>query len=716
MKLKLGLFQTFLLPVAAIIFSVAVALSPNPAIAQWHSDSTTNTPVCTATNIQSNPKACSDAANGIIVVWEDLRSGSSSDIYAQRLDADGKPKWTVNGIGVCTNSSDQKGPIIASDENGGAYVVWEDARTLTNGIDLYAQHINADGTLSYPAGGSAVCTSIRDQHVTHMASDEQGGAYVVWEDDRNSTSGSRPDVYANRLTTAGVQWGATGKVVNNQTSQQHRPRVCADGTGGCYVAWENNATVPTSIYAQRFDATGALKWTSPNGILVYKGANSTPNAQASKNVDIRRDGNELMIAWEVTNASSSNGQDIVANRLRNDSTKLWFSPAEITGEWYGNQTNPIIYSDDSAGTAPSTNKGLMVVFNDYQDDIAPNNYQEDLVMVRMLPDGAARMPSYSNGFFNICKKPRGQVGFKVVKVEDGKLLVVWNDSRHGATDTSIYAQCVDRTIKRYFPTAGTTNQWGLPVSVSSSYLSKQVTIAPRTNGAIAAWADYRNGNYDIYAQLIFKDGSLPVELADFRATSNRAGEVDVSWQTATEQSNAGFELQRRTIADGEDNAYNVLTSYVDNASLIGNGTTSTEHNYSFSDRNVQPGIYEYRLIDVAFDGTRHAYEPKRVDTRYVAASTWSIGAIRPNPATDRIQLPVTLPVEALVDVTLFDVTGREVAHPVANQLLSAGERSLDLAGLSLPSGSYGIHMIALDPASGAVLWQSGNSPMMQILH
>src|SRR5207253_10432846 len=123
------------------------------------------------------------------------------------------------------------------------------------------------------------------------------------------------------------------------------------------------------------------------------------------------------------------------------------------------------------------------------------------------------------------------------------VLAVWNDARG---DSSIFAQRVDRYGKRYFPTMGTTSRLGQAICYRGTQ-SKQVTLAPRTNGAIAAWTDYRNGNADIYAQLIFKDGSLPIELASFTATPTRHGDVDIRWETANEHACAGFELQRRTI-------------------------------------------------------------------------------------------------------------------------------------------------------------------------
>src|ERR1044071_2310941 len=94
-----------------------------PASAQWYSDSTTNTPVCTATGTQDYPKACTDGSDGVIVAWEDTRNGTGYRVYAQRLDKNGKALWTTNGIATAPKGNiSQRFPVIASDNKGGAYI------------------------------------------------------------------------------------------------------------------------------------------------------------------------------------------------------------------------------------------------------------------------------------------------------------------------------------------------------------------------------------------------------------------------------------------------------------------------------------------------------------------------------------------------------------------------------------------------------------------
>src|SRR5665213_52042 len=161
------LLQVFILLISCFIFS-------SSAEAQWTSDSTTNTPVCTLAGSQHNsPQLCTDDSDGAIIVWQDTRN-TSMNIYAQRLDASGHARWTANGIRLATpsgNNAIQGKPVIASDGSGGAYVVWEDLRNNTNGIDLYGQHIRADGTLLGSASGIAVCVASGDQINPVISSD-----------------------------------------------------------------------------------------------------------------------------------------------------------------------------------------------------------------------------------------------------------------------------------------------------------------------------------------------------------------------------------------------------------------------------------------------------------------------------------------------------------------------------------------------------------------
>ena len=54
-----------------------------------------------ATNGTPNLLFVSDGAGGAVITWTDVRPGGVG-IYAQRVDASGTVQWTVNGAPICT--------------------------------------------------------------------------------------------------------------------------------------------------------------------------------------------------------------------------------------------------------------------------------------------------------------------------------------------------------------------------------------------------------------------------------------------------------------------------------------------------------------------------------------------------------------------------------------------------------------------------------------
>ncbi len=682
---------------------VCSLLASSAANAQWHSDSTTNTPICTAGGTQQGLHTCSDGAEGLLAVWEDYRSNEGWDIWAQRLDANGNPLWGVNGAPVCRlPASDQRVPLIASDGAGGAFIVWEDYRTVANGVDLYAQRLQSNGVRVWDTSGVKVCAAIRDQNNASLCSDGNGNAFVAWEDNRATSSPTRPDIYMNKLTSSGVAWGTTGLLEINQSSQQKAPKLCDDGNGGCLLAWQSSSTIPQSIWAARITSAGAIMW-STQGIQVYKGGSNT---NISKNVDLRRDGSQFLIAWEE---STSTGQEIRANRLNLDSSKVWYNPADVTWSYPGDQTNPKIFSDDSVGEAPFNTAGVFVLFE--------NNFgSKSIAMVRVLPNGSDLVPHAGTHYFTVCDVTGGQAMPAGAKVDNGTLLAAWDDARNGSGDSNVYAQEMDIVPRRYFPTVGTNSTWGKPIRYSTTSQTRNVSLVPRTGGAIAAWEDNRNGNYDIYAQLIFKNGTLPVEMTHFTATA-RGAHVDLNWQTASEQGNAGFIIERKESTNGS--LFQAVQSYSTNEALRGHGPTSVTHDYDATDYPPRAGSYDYRIVDVSLSGARTEHPAEHVELGLAVLGGYALMQNQPNPVLDHTTIGFSLEQSAIVDLSVMDILGRVVARPLAHQFFTAGTHStgIDLtqAGERLATGTYLYRMIATDPVTGSIVWQNAKAMSMQIV-
>ncbi|MBA3680788.1 MAG: T9SS type A sorting domain-containing protein [Bacteroidetes bacterium] len=225
--------------------------------------------VCNNASTQQS-SAIIDAGNGsAIITWEDFRAGNY-DIYAQKIDSSGNVLWTANGVAVCSKTNHQKNPKITADNNGGAIIVWEDS--VNNFWDIYAQRINASGVIVWTTNGVAICNVPNAQINPKIDSDDAGGAILTWQDKRNNTD---YDIYAQRIDGNGlVLWPANGVAVSTAINTQSNPRIEPDGNNGALIGWiDKRNAIDYNIYAQHISDIGIAQWTS-NGILICGAANN----------------------------------------------------------------------------------------------------------------------------------------------------------------------------------------------------------------------------------------------------------------------------------------------------------------------------------------------------------------------------------------------------------------------------------------------------------
>jgi hypothetical protein len=669
---------------------------------QWHSDSTKNTVVCNAPSQQAYPKVCSDGTNGCFVVWQDSRHNGYGQIYIQKYDADGKAKWDSNGVRVCSTGFVQRGPIIASDGNGGAYVVWQDDRNPTTKPDLYSQHFLSDGSKTYGAFAKSIAKVVENssdaggQKNWTMIPDGLGNAYVAWEDSRLAITpeSSRPDIYMTRLWPGGVRAPDTGVSVHNAPARQTEPYLIRDTLNRCFMAFSTNYTVaPYGIAVTQIDTSLNILWGgsgTPN--VIYRNPNFTQNSARPRVVKYA---GMYYMAWEELQSTGSAGWDILAQKLSNTGVPVWFLPATMTPSLSGDQVKATPNTDFAGG--------MQVIYENYQGN-------KNISSSRVLANGASTKPASPNHIYNVCDLTNDQRNPMAVPTEKG-MLVFWEDTRKSADNASIFAQVIDTMPSRLYPVAG--SRWGFPVStdVGPTFSNKdQMDIAPRENGAIVVWRDSRNynaTNNDIYMQLVFKNSTLPIELADFRLTRQLANAVRIDWQTAMEKDNAGFEIERRLIT-GEVHDFEVIASYKNVSSLQGANSSSTLRNYSYLDIPSASGKYEYRLVDFSLDGERTSHAIKEIELGQSSATNdWVLVAASPNPFRGRTSVSFIAPRTAVVDLQVIDQLGRVVASPLKNSIVSNGAHTVAINASELgASGTYYYYLTARNAETGEVIFSA----------
>jgi hypothetical protein len=285
--------------------------------AQWTADGVS---VCSNTITQNRPQIISDGAGGAIVVWEDLRNNiNANDIYAQRINANGVAQWTVNGIPVCTATAGQNRPMIVTDGAGGAIITWYDNR---GGVipNIYAQRINQNGVPQWTLNGVPLCPATVNQVDPKIVADGSGGAIIMWIDNR--TTINENDVYAQRITPSGIlKWSTSGLAVCALYRRQQIASIVPDGNGGAIIAWtDDRDTISTprnsDIYIQRIDSSGNRLWTS-DGVPISIGPGDQMNPRMLSNGD-----GSVFIAWNDSRNGSSN-RDIYAQRVGPSGSIVW---------------------------------------------------------------------------------------------------------------------------------------------------------------------------------------------------------------------------------------------------------------------------------------------------------------------------------------------------------------------------------------------------------
>jgi hypothetical protein len=148
----------------------------------------------------------------------------------------------------------------------------------------------------------------------------------------------------------------------------------------------------------------------------------------------------------------------------------------------------------------------VVIWQDYRNGTDWNIYVNKIGPDGTIYGGAEGLP--------ICTAPGDQFDYDLIPDGTGGGIAVWSDYRDGDGNSDIYAQ---RVSGEGIP------QWtndGVPICTTANSHNWPRIVTDGAGGAIIAWSDYRDGQWDIYAQRITGEGEVlwptdgvPVDLA-----------------------------------------------------------------------------------------------------------------------------------------------------------------------------------------------------------
>jgi V8-like Glu-specific endopeptidase len=178
---------------------------------------------------------------------------------------------------------------------------------------------------------------------------------------------------------------------------------------------------------------------------------------------------------------------------------------------------------------------------------------------------------------------------------------------------------------------------------------------------------------DWYIDNVFLTYIVPVELTSFSANVTE-NEVKLLWSTASETNNRGFEIERKSSGEFEKIGF-----------MAGYGTTTEFKSYTFSDKDLAPGNYTYRMKQIDFDGEYDYTE--EIEVLVSAPKDFALRQNYPNPFNPGTKIEFSLKTDSKVTLVVFDILGQEVANLISSHLM-AGVHEINFDASALNSGVY----------------------------
>lgn len=217
-----------------------------------------NFEVCAASREQRASACAYNSLNEhYIVVWQDRRTTTDYDIFAVILESYRGERAFPWEIWVSSAADDQLAPSVAYNSLDDEYlIVWEDRRSTTD-YDIFAQFI--DGVTGTPTGANFPVSSVigHDEWAPEVVYDSVSNQYlVVWEE----SAGGDTDIWGQILAADGTLLGSAFVICNYSRNQQS-PAVAFNPTADQYlVVWTDfrYSLSESDLFGQIVDKMGAL--------------------------------------------------------------------------------------------------------------------------------------------------------------------------------------------------------------------------------------------------------------------------------------------------------------------------------------------------------------------------------------------------------------------------------------------------------------------------
>ena len=191
---------------------------------------------------------------------------------------------------------------------------------------------------------------------------------------------------------------------------------------------------------------------------------------------------------------------------------------------------------------------------------------------------------------------------------------------------------------------------------------------------------------------------LPVELTRFSASIDDR-KVRLSWETATEINNYGFDIERASAPVGMDDNFIQIRSVPQTGGeeewekigfVEGHGNSNSKRHYIFNDIPIGASVeYFYRLKQIDIDGKYKYSNVLSVEVN--APENFELLQNYPNPFNPTTTIAFSVPYVSNIELSIFNVLGEKIKVLINGEKI-AGFYKVEFNGQKLSSGIYFVQL------------------------
>lgn len=621
------------------------------SLAQWVNDPSVNTKLVTQTHNPIDISAVSDLNGGSFVFWQDNKFGYQSEVYFNHVNTNGKLSFGTEGKRVSSLIGPEDNPVCASASQNSAVVVWNDFSFSNSGC-LYAQRVLDNGNYVWDDKGLRISNSedaVSEYSVAVNASGEAFISYVAKEPELN---GEYKIEVQKVLSSGTLLFNQGEKLVYKSRGRKMMTSLVPDDSGGVFVFWIEMQNGRSMLWGQHVNKSDQKTW-GADGLSSHEKPLIISNiSQDVVSFVAKKAFNKMIyVAWQTLIYRS---KDIYHQLISYDGKTLWERGGRLATAQRGSQLDPHAVCTDSSIILSWT--------NEYGRD-------KNIYIQRYNEKGKSLWNRTGIPVVNLKGYQFGQR-----MIDDGKkgIIIAWIDHRVDSLLANIYAQRINLEGKEIW------NPSGVIVASSKNTLKSYLSLVPDENeGVVVIFKNSIKEENEICGQKLFSSGTYSSQIIGL-TTSLIGDSIKVDWYAANEKGSSNYSIER---AEKNENG-SITWEKVGEVHSSGIGSNV---NYIYYDLPDTSGTLFYKIVQTDASGDIQNSDISSINY-FGSASGVVVGQNYPNPFTDSTIISFYLPDPEPVSIEFFDEHIIKISE--IDNSYPAGENKITFYAKGLKPGVY----------------------------